>query len=242
MDAATPIRVLSQDPCNFIPGQMRNLGYDWPQGSYCAEIDSTDWNGVRDRYGNYGTLPDGSACPHSSDFASWFDDSWNADKYKLEFDWMRNPKRQQIGGFHDPGHFVIGWRTDYNPDNLLHEVLHHRLGSDENMVLDSTAAYGNNCVKTNKPERPKGSRRGGGSPSVPGSDPILGVDVSCNFVFNPLGGNPNCVTVSFIGAEGWYYDSNLGTSIWFSATEDGMVSATYCMPDGEWEEICAIEE
>lgn len=149
-----------QDPCIFVPAQLNTVfGYEW--GSRCAEINQTDWNAVRDRYGNYGTLPNGNSCPHSSDFVGWFDGSWNGDTYKLEFDWLRNDSSQYLGGVHHP-HDLIAWRDDHVPDYLLHEVIHHRLGDDENMVLDSVAAFEANCVKQNKPERPKGSTGGGG--------------------------------------------------------------------------------
>lgn len=70
-------------------------------------------------------------------------------------------------------------------------------------------------------------------PSVnPNGYPVLGQDVSCTYVFNPLGGDPNCVTLSFIGAEGWYYEIRLGVSIWFASNGDGTVSATACMESG----------
>ncbi len=46
------------------------------------------------------------------------------------------------------------------------------------------------------------------------------------------------MTLSFIGAEGWYYEKRLGVSIWFASNGDGTVSATACRPDGEWEQVC----
>ena len=76
-------------------------------------------------------------------------------------------------------------------------------------------------------------------PSVnPNGYPVLGQDVSCTYVFNPLGGDLCCKGLTINAGEGWYFEERLGVAFWFSSNADGTASATVCRPDGEWEKVC----
>ena len=76
-------------------------------------------------------------------------------------------------------------------------------------------------------------------PSVnPDGYPVLGQDVSCTYVFNPLGGDLYCKGLTIIAEEGWYFEERLGLAFWFSSNGDGTASVTVCRPDGEWEQVC----
>ncbi len=95
-------------------------------------------------------------------FVDLFERAWKGDTYKITFDSLANRNTSNwLGGFHDPNHYLIGWRKDLRPDYLGHEVTHHSYPNRSEAWVKKTAKdWYDDCYET--PPPPPSSGGGGG--------------------------------------------------------------------------------